>query len=174
TWPRATRAGWPPLSRQWPRAGDDRPTGCDLRSVGSRRGACVGESRSLSRPPVNRQVSLAFRHQFAHKTGPGFITVQASMKAHPAMAKPTSKVLVINDEPLILKELLKGLNAAARSLDNPFGISFTGALTAKEGLGVIERDGDIQVVIVDDKLYAVEEGPRRSRNGKAANGREPS
>ena len=96
------------------------------------------------------------------------------MTARPAMAKPTSKVLVINDEPLILKELLKGLNAAARSLDNPFGISFTGALTAKEGLALIERDGDIQVVIVDDKLYAVEEGPRRSRNGKAASGREPS
>jgi arginine decarboxylase len=97
------------------------------------------------------------------------------MTARPAMAKPNSKVLVINDEPLILKELLKGLNAAARSLDNPFGISFTGALTAKEALALIERDGDIQVVIVDDKLYAVEEGPRRQRsNGKAASGREPS
>jgi arginine decarboxylase len=101
------------------------------------------------------------------------------MSAHAAMAKPTSKVLVINDEPLILKELLKGLNAAARSLDNPFGISFTGALTAKEGLALIERDGDIQVVIVDDKLYAVEDGPRRqqrngNRNGKAPDGREPT
>jgi arginine decarboxylase len=97
------------------------------------------------------------------------------MTARPAMARPTSKVLVINDEPLILKDLLKGLNAAARSLDNPFGISFTGALTAKEGLALIERDGDIQVVIVDDKLYAVEEGPRRQKsNGKTSNGREPS
>src|ERR1700758_635729 len=92
------------------------------------------------------------------------------MTARPAMAKPTSKVLVINDEPLILKDLLKGLNAAARSLDNPFGIAFVGALTAKEGLALIEHDGDIQVVIVDDKLYAVEEGPRRQRNG-ARNGK---
>jgi arginine decarboxylase len=91
------------------------------------------------------------------------------------MAKPTSKVLVINDEPLILKDLLKGLNAAARSLDNPFGISFIGALTAKEGLALIENDGDIQVVIVDDKLYAVQDGPRRQhRNGKNPGGREPS
>ena len=73
------------------------------------------------------------------------------------MAKPSSKVLVINDEPLILRELLKGLNAAARSLDNPFGISFIGALTAKEGLALIERDGDIQTAIADDKLYAVTE-----------------
>jgi arginine decarboxylase len=56
------------------------------------------------------------------------------------MAKPVSKVLVINDEPLILRELLKGLNAAARALDNPFGITFIGALTAKEGLALIERD----------------------------------
>jgi len=86
------------------------------------------------------------------------------------MARPTSKVLVINDEPLILKEFLKGLNAAARSLENPFGITFIGALTAKEGLQLIERDGDVQIVIVDDKLYAVVEGGRRhSRNG---NGKE--
>jgi len=85
------------------------------------------------------------------------------------MTQPTSKVLLINDEPLILKEFLKGLNAAARALDNPFGITFIGALTAKEGLQLIERDGDIQIVIVDDKLYAVQEGARRpaARNGSA-------
>jgi arginine decarboxylase len=87
------------------------------------------------------------------------------------MPKPTSKVLVINDEPLILKEFLKSLNAAARSLENPFGITFIGALTAKEGLQLIERDGDVQIVIVDDKLYNVVEGGRRhlTRNG---NGKE--
>jgi arginine decarboxylase len=90
------------------------------------------------------------------------------------MPKPTSKVLVINDEALILRDLLKGLNAAARSLDNPFGISFIGAMTAKEGLALIESDGDIQVVIVDDKLYAVQEGMRRQRHGKPVQGREPS
>jgi arginine decarboxylase len=80
------------------------------------------------------------------------------------MSKPVSKVLVINDEPLILRELLKGLNAAARSLDNPFGITFIGALTAKEGLALIERDGDVQTAIVDDKLYAVQD-TRKRRNG---------
>lgn len=81
---------------------------------------------------------------------------------------PMSKVLVINDEPLILKEFLKGLNAAARALDNPFGIVFVGALTAKEGLQLIETDGDIQIVIVDDKLYAVQDGGRRQiqKNGE--------
>ncbi len=85
------------------------------------------------------------------------------------MSKPASKVLVINDEPLILRDLLKGLNAAARSLDNPFGISFLGALTAREGLALIERDGDVQIVIVDDKLYAVQD-TRKRRNGERARG----
>jgi arginine decarboxylase len=80
--------------------------------------------------------------------------------------KPTSKVLVINDEPLILREFLKGLNSAARALDNPFGITFVGALTAKEGLNLIETDGDIQIVIVDDKLYAVQENGRRASAAK--------
>jgi len=89
------------------------------------------------------------------------------------MSQPVSKVLLINDEPLILKEFLKGLNAAARTLDNPFGITFLGALTAKEGLQLIERDGDIQIVIVDDKLYAVQEGARRQAN-RIGNGKEPT
>ncbi|HQR56745.1 MAG TPA: hypothetical protein PLW72_12210, partial [Burkholderiaceae bacterium] len=83
------------------------------------------------------------------------------------MSKPVSKVLVINDEPLILRELLKGLNAAARSLDNPFGITFVGALTAKEGLALIERDGDVQTAIVDDKLYAVQDTRKRRNDDKA-------
>lgn len=82
------------------------------------------------------------------------------------MSKPTSKVLVINDEPLILKELLKGLNAAARALDNPFGITFAGALTAREGLALIEKDGEVQSVIVDDKLYAVQDSTRRLPHAK--------
>ena len=86
------------------------------------------------------------------------------------MSKPVSKVLVINDEPLILRELLKGLNSAARSLDNPYGITFIGALTAKEGLAHIERDGDVQTAIVDDKLYEVQDtrkaGRKNGKNGK--------
>ena len=42
------------------------------------------------------------------------------------MAKPLSRILVIEDEPLVLREIVKGLNAAARSLDNPLGITFNG------------------------------------------------
>ena len=47
------------------------------------------------------------------------------------MAKPSSRILVINDEHLVLREFVKGLNAAARSLDNPLGISFIGATTVQ-------------------------------------------
>ena len=71
------------------------------------------------------------------------------------MAKPVSRILVINDEHLVLREFVKGLNAAARSLDNPLGITFSGVATAKEALAAIESDGDIQAVLVDDTLYTL-------------------
>ena len=71
------------------------------------------------------------------------------------MAKPVSRILVINDEQLVLREFVKGLNAAARSLDNPLGITFAGVTTAKEALSAIESDGDIQAVLVDDTLYTL-------------------
>src|SRR5438445_682731 len=71
------------------------------------------------------------------------------------MKKPVSRVLIINDEPLVLKEFVKGLNAAARSLDNPLGIAFSGVTTAREALAAIEEDGDLQAVVVDDKLYTL-------------------
>src|SRR5689334_18525459 len=71
------------------------------------------------------------------------------------MAKPVSRILVINDEPLVLREFVKGLNAAARTLDNPLGIAFTGVTTAKEALALIQADGDLQSVLVDDRLYTL-------------------
>src|SRR3954467_13945150 len=79
------------------------------------------------------------------------------------MPKPVSRILVINDERLVLREFVKGLNAAARSLDNPLGIAFTGVTTAKEALALIESDGDLQAVLVDDTLYSLstKNHPRR-------------
>jgi arginine decarboxylase len=71
------------------------------------------------------------------------------------MAKPVCRILVINDEHLVLREFVKGLNAAARALDNPLGISFLGVATAKEALGVIESEGNLQAVLVDDRLYTL-------------------
>ena len=59
------------------------------------------------------------------------------------MRNPLSRILVINDETLVLKELVKGLNAVAKSLDNPLGIVFTGVTTARDALKAIEDDGDI-------------------------------
>jgi arginine decarboxylase len=72
------------------------------------------------------------------------------------MPKLACRILVINDEQLVLREFVKGLNAAARTLDNPLGISFTGVTTAQEALSVIESDGDLQAVLVDDTLYSLE------------------
>jgi arginine decarboxylase len=74
------------------------------------------------------------------------------------MRTPTSRILVINDEKLVLRELIKGLSAAAKSLDNPYGIVFTGVTTTREALAAIEEDGDLQAVVVDDKLYSVSNG----------------
>ena len=78
------------------------------------------------------------------------------------MQKPISRILVINDEPLVLKDLVKGLNSASRSLDNPLGITFFGVTTAKEALHAIEEKGDVQAVIVDDKLYTL----KNNKNGQ--------
>ena len=77
------------------------------------------------------------------------------------MRRPVSRVLVINDEPLVLKEFVRGLNAAARSLDNPLGLVFVGNTTAREALSTIEEDGDLQAVVVDDKLYKLNGGKSR-------------
>src|SRR5262252_8812466 len=71
------------------------------------------------------------------------------------MPKPSCRILVINDEHLVLREFVKGLNAAARALDNPLGISFLGVTTAKEALTVIENEGNLQAVLVDDRLYSL-------------------
>ncbi len=87
------------------------------------------------------------------------------------MPKPSSRVVVINDDPLILKELLKGCNAAARALDNPFGISFVGACSAEEGLQRVRDDGDVQLVIVDDKFAAPAPDDTSRRRGRQSRGR---
>ncbi len=80
------------------------------------------------------------------------------------MKKPVSRVLVINDEIRILRLLIKGLNAAAKSIENPFGIVFTGVTTACKALELIEQDGDIQALIIDDKLYSLSNENRDARN----------
>lgn len=80
------------------------------------------------------------------------------------MKKPVSHILLINDEKLILKAFIKGLNVAAKSMENPLGISFTGVTTAHEALKAIEEDGDIQALVVDDKLYTLQSERKGARN----------
>ncbi len=87
------------------------------------------------------------------------------------MAKPTSRILVINDEHLVLREFVKGLNAAARALDNPLGVSFYGVNTAKEALAAIEEDGDLQAVLVDDTLYSLPGAGKPQKHGAKAGAR---
>ncbi len=77
------------------------------------------------------------------------------------MRKPVSRILVVNDEKLVLRELIKGLNAAAKSLDNPLGITFQGVTTAQEALLSIQEDGDIQAVVADDTLYTLKNSGSR-------------
>src|SRR6266403_3032856 len=79
------------------------------------------------------------------------------------MPKLTSRILVINDEHLVLREFVKGLNDAARTLDNPLGISFSGVTTAKEALSLIEADRDLQAVLVDDRLYSLAKNGSNSK-----------
>ncbi len=84
------------------------------------------------------------------------------------MPKPSSRVVVTHDDPLVLRELLKGLNSAARALDNPFGISFVGAAGPAEALQRVREDGQVQQVIVDDKLAATRDPPVRRAPSRAA------
>ncbi|MDV6346626.1 aminotransferase class I/II-fold pyridoxal phosphate-dependent enzyme [Nitrosomonas sp. Is35] len=80
------------------------------------------------------------------------------------MKKPVSRILLINDEKLILKEFTKGLNAAAKSMENPLGIVFSGVTTAQEALQSIEQDGDIQGLVVDDRLYTLKHQGKHARD----------
>ena len=66
--------------------------------------------------------------------------------------KPVSKIIVVIDEPSVLEAFVHGFNHAAKSLENPFGIEFKGASSATEVLELLELDGDVQCVILDDKL----------------------
>src|SRR5258708_17809072 len=79
------------------------------------------------------------------------------------MPKMTSRILVINDEPLVLREFVKGLNAAGATVDNRVGISFSGVTTAKEAVSVIESDRDLQAVLVDDRLYSLAKNGSNSK-----------
>ncbi|NLR73742.1 aminotransferase class I/II-fold pyridoxal phosphate-dependent enzyme [Leeia aquatica] len=73
------------------------------------------------------------------------------------MSKPVSKVLVINDEKMVVRSLTNGLNGAAKHLDNPFGLTFSGVTSAQEALNVLAADGDYQAVMIDDNLYSLED-----------------
>ncbi|MDP3281211.1 MAG: ornithine decarboxylase, partial [Nitrosomonas sp.] len=80
------------------------------------------------------------------------------------MKTPLSRILINNDEKLVLKELIKGLKAAAKTMENPFGILISGVTTAHEALQSIEQDGDIQGLVVDDRLYTLKNHGKHARD----------
>jgi arginine decarboxylase len=65
------------------------------------------------------------------------------------MPRPHSHVLLVVADPVLRRSLVKGLAAAARSLPNPCGLSFSGVATADEALATAHSDGDLQSVLVD-------------------------
>ena len=56
---------------------------------------------------------------------------------------------------------------AARFNSSVTHVPFSGIATAREALAAIEADGDIQAVIVDDKLYTLPEGKKGAEGGRA-------
>ena len=55
------------------------------------------------------------------------------------MPRPQSHVLLVVADATLRRNLLKGLNAAAKSLPNPCGLSFSGVESADEALQIAQR-----------------------------------
>ena len=75
------------------------------------------------------------------------------------MPKLSCRILVLNDEHLVLRELSRP-QRAARALDNP-SASASPASHRERGDHADESDGDLQAVLVDDTLYPLARKKRR-------------
>ena len=67
-----------------------------------------------------------------------------------ALPKPKSCVLVISADALYLKRLVRGLGAASRALDNPFGLIFSAVADRDEAIARLVADGDVQAMLIDE------------------------
>ena len=65
------------------------------------------------------------------------------------MSAPVSHVLLLVADARRAKAIAKGLNAAARALDNPFGLRFDATTDVAEVRRRARDDGDLQVVLID-------------------------
>ncbi len=72
--------------------------------------------------------------------------------------------MLINDEKLILKEFIKGLNAAVKSMKNSLGMVFSGVTTVQKHSNSLSNDGDIQGLVVDDRLYTLKQQGKHARD----------
>lgn len=72
------------------------------------------------------------------------------------MGHPASNVLLLMQDAKLCKNIVKGLNAAARSLDNPFGLHFEGATDPADARRRARDDGNLQIVMIDVSTVGAE------------------
>ena len=65
------------------------------------------------------------------------------------MNRPESHVLIVSTDVGLRKNLLKGLQKAASTMDNPYGIRFSGVDSHADAMALAHSDGDLQTVLVD-------------------------
>ncbi|MDN0076976.1 aminotransferase class I/II-fold pyridoxal phosphate-dependent enzyme [Crenobacter sp. SG2303] len=65
---------------------------------------------------------------------------------------PISRVVVVSDDAAWQSDVLEGLDEAASRLPNSLGMVFVGANSAEATMTLIARDGEIQIVLIDNRL----------------------
>jgi len=75
------------------------------------------------------------------------------------MPKPVSHIALVSPDQAWAKQACQGLNAAARTLDNPLGIRFLTLHSGEHALQTVLQDGDLQALLVDSTLSATHNAP---------------
>ena len=65
------------------------------------------------------------------------------------MKRPASRILLLLADDKLARLMVRGLNAAARSMDNAYGLSFAAMSSEAAALAEIANDGDVQAVLID-------------------------
>jgi len=65
---------------------------------------------------------------------------------------PISRVLLVSDDAVWQSEVLTALAEAAAHLSNPLGLCFAGTHSGEAAMTMLARDGEIQAVLIDNRL----------------------
>ncbi|MBK6639053.1 MAG: aminotransferase class I/II-fold pyridoxal phosphate-dependent enzyme [Rhodocyclaceae bacterium] len=65
------------------------------------------------------------------------------------MKQPVSRILLLLADEKRSRLMVRGLNAAARSMDNAYGLRFSSVASEVAALDEMRRDGDVQAVLID-------------------------